>query len=83
MTLFISQLAENGKPLPVKIRCSVCHKTYRTEKGYNIHKAVHRDKKITSYHDKENLFKSKKYSGGDKKRSADYTPHAPDMRFIQ
>lgn len=83
MILFISQLTEDGKPLPVRIICSVCHKTYRTEKGYNIHKAVHRDGSVTSYHDKENLYKSEKHTGGDKKRTVDYTPHEPDMRFIQ
>ena len=83
MTLFISQLLENGKPKPDKTRCKKCFRVFRTEKGFNVHKAIHRDKTVTSYHQKGDLFKSKKHTGGDKKRAVDYTPHTPDVRFVK
>ena len=83
MILFISDLNEDGKPIPVNVKCNVCHRMFKSEKGYNIHKAIHRDGITTSYHDKENLYKSGKHTDGDKKRAVDYTPHDPDMRFIQ
>jgi len=83
MTLFMSQLLENGKPKPDKTRCKKCFRVFRSEKGFNVHKAVHRDKTVTSYHDKENLYKSRKHTGGDKKRVVDYTPHTPDGRFVK
>ena len=62
MTLFMKLLDENGKPKPEKLRCKKCHKVYRTEKGFNVHKAVHRDKTVTSYHQKGDLYKSRKWT---------------------
>ena len=83
MTLFMSKLNQQGKPKPQKFRCKTCYRVFKTEIGFNVHKAVHRDKTTTSYHTKDGLYKSGKHAEGDKKQAVDYTPHEPDMRFIQ
>jgi len=62
MTIFISQLTSRGKIRPHKTRCKKCYKVFKTQEGFNIHKAIHRDKTVTSYHNKKDLYKSKKWT---------------------
>ena len=59
--LFIKDLDENGKPRIENIKCQSCGFITKTMHGLRIHMAIHRTGN-ESYHDKENLWKSGRYS---------------------
>ena len=62
MTLFIRDLDENGKPKKEHTHCKQCGYTTDNYHGLRVHMAVHRDKTVTSYHNKQDLFKSRKWT---------------------
>jgi len=86
MMYYMSRLDPKGKPIKENSKsahCQICGFTSTSIHGVRIHMASHRDGIVTSYHQKGDLYKSKKHSEGDKKSAVDYTPHEPDMRYIQ
>jgi len=62
MILFMNQLNSEGKPILQKVHCKQCGFTSKTDRGIRVHMAVHRDKTVTSYHQKGNLYKSEKWT---------------------
>ena len=62
MTLFINDLDENGKVRTENTHCNQCDYITNSYHGLRVHMAIHRDKIVTSYHDKENLFKSRRWT---------------------
>jgi len=61
MTLFISQLNEHGRPKNENLVCRKCGRKFKFESGFNKHKSIHRVGP-DSYHDKDNLYKSGKWT---------------------
>jgi len=61
MTLFIRDLDSEGKPKKEHTHCNQCGYTTNSYHGLRVHMAVHRIGP-DSYHNKEDLYKSGKYS---------------------
>jgi len=61
MTLFIRDLDENGKVRNENTNCDQCDFKTNSYHGLRVHMAIHRIGP-DSYHDKENLFKSRKWT---------------------
>jgi len=62
---YMSNLDKKGKPIKENHKtayCQICGFTSTTTHGVRVHMAVHRDGTTTSYHTKDSLFKSKRWT---------------------
>ncbi len=59
---FMSQLTPEGIPKKADFKCKICGRKFKGEGAFHNHIRVHRDGTTTSYHDKDNLWKSWRYN---------------------